>query len=220
MKALRSFIVQSAMTTLLISGCRETRTIGAGPDLDPHYGGNASLTITGSISCRRPIPLPDDARLVVVWSVSSSSPDYGLVFGEGTIDRREKTFSLTMDRDLPAAATNIYPDGMHGFGVGYIILTTNRELRQGEIVHGERWLDGTFYGTIDNTCLIYIMGDPAGVYGDYCSSRWIPNFARGYNVGRGVDLDCRFDGFVPTRRRGLELEIHTDPDAFEFPNWM
>src|SRR5260370_5170871 len=58
---------------------------------------------------------PDGGRVIVLWDVAATSPDYAFKFGEGTAQAR--TFSVAIPGEPP-------PDALNGglIGVGFLVL--------------------------------------------------------------------------------------------------
>ena len=86
------------------------------------------VTISGTIQIRNGSTIPANARVLVLWGVSSGSPDYDYVFGEGTVAPVPGTFSVTFTANPPDAALN---NGT--LGVGLVILTTDQALAEGQV---------------------------------------------------------------------------------------
>src|SRR5438046_2813622 len=77
------------------------------------------VTFSGTIQVRNGTTVPANARVLALWGVSSTSPNYSYVYGVGTVNAGG-TFSITFSADPPTAALN---DGQ--LGVALLILTTD-----------------------------------------------------------------------------------------------
>jgi hypothetical protein len=165
------------------------------------------FVISGNIQNNTQTEIPSNARLLVVWVVSSGSPDYSYVFGEGTIDRDAGTFEVGMTDPPPAAALNA-----GALGVGIIVVTTNatvstgddlEDIPEAEVIGAAGW-----YGVI-------YVGDPAVAEQ---VRAWSADFDSGYGVGVGEEVPGSFDRFVPTSVSGVLLIID-DLSNITFVNW-
>lgn len=163
------------------------------------------LTVTGTVTNRTAQPVPADARVVVAWEVSSGSPDYTYVFGEGTVRGDGKTFRLVFDAPPP-------PEALHsnGLGVGLILLTTDATIGEGTRLEASHVQ--SIVGAAGQYAVIYVAGGPAAV------GNWAAAFPKGYSVGKGVKRTGTFDAFQPANRTSVEIIV----DALEnidFVNW-
>ncbi len=184
-----------------------------------------AATFSGTIINETGKPLPEDAAIIVVWSVSSGSPDYGYVYGRGEIDRANNTFTIDLD-ELPEQGRNsFYPEV--SFGVGYVFVLpdsmTQTYLTQGSIHTDD--IEGDFYGAINYANLIYLDDDPDSLEADgNCRRTWLKTFSKGYGFGKGKANElfpspCIFDGFVPAPKDSIEIIISNDPQRFTGVNW-
>jgi hypothetical protein len=188
------------LRTAVTSSLLAASAIACGDD-----GPSDSFVVTGTIQNNTGSPLPPNTRLLVVWQVSSGTPDYSYVFGKGTVDANAGTFRIQLDQPPPAAALNA-----GSLGVGVIVATTNQTVDDG--------------GTIDDATLAEVVG-AAGRYGVIYvapsgaqNPEWATEFDTGYAVGVGVDVVNDFDRFEPADPSSVVLLI----DALEnidFVNW-
>jgi hypothetical protein len=178
-----------------LAGCED----GSGP--------SQGFVVTGTIQNNTQAPIPPNARLVVAWVVSSGSPDYSYVFGQGTLDPSAGTFEIRLDQPPPSQALN---DG--ALGVGIIVVTTNQSIGDGQDISGvpETELIGAAgqYGIIFTT-----DPDQAAQY-----RNWAAQFEAGYGVGVGVQVPADFDRFEPASPSSVVLIID-DLQNIEFVNW-
>lgn len=214
-----------AIMAMVATGCRDTIVENAANSTPQSSSSATPYTITGTLEVNPSFTIPDNARLVVMWRISATSPDYEIIYGQGAIDRSSNTFSITFNGPLPDAALNLSKDRLNGVGVGYLLLTDDPTLQDGVRINGN---NSRAIGSVDNTCIIYTKGDPK-TWGynaskpttwleGTCSGKWVPLFNSGFNVGRGSDINCRFEGFVPTSPNSLKLIVDPQFD-FHFPNW-
>jgi hypothetical protein len=179
---------------LALLGCNESTSPSGG------------FTVSGSIQNNTQMALPANARLLVVWVVSSGT-DYSYVFGEGTIDRAASTFAVDITAPPPAAALNA-----GALGVGVVVVTTNATISTGDDL--EDFPEADMIGAAGWYGVIYV-GDPAAA--EQVRS-WSADFDTGYGVGVGEEVPGSFDRFVPTSASDLVLIID-DWSNIAFVNW-
>lgn len=162
------------------------------------------FTVSGPITNVSGQPIPSNARVVIAWVVSSGSPDYTYIYGEGTV--QGGSFRVTL-RTPPAEALN-----QGEVGVGVALLTTNGSLRSG--VHLEDLPVGPeeLLGATGRFAVIYKAAETV-TYVD-----WADAFPFGFGAGVGVERPGDFDAFEPVAPTSLEL-IVDDLDNIEFVNW-
>jgi hypothetical protein len=196
MKPLRRTLLCALLPALALSACDESPS-------EP--GSDLPYTISGTLDNRTGAPVPTGTRVLVAWEVSSGSPDYTYVFGEGTVRANGAGFELTFDAPPPARALN-----SNGLGVGIVFLTTDTGLRAGDDV--SRLNPAAIVGAAGQFAVIYLDRAPAEV------GSWAAKFQPGYNVGRGIDLPGSFDGFEPVSPFSVEIIID-DLENIDFVNW-
>jgi len=191
----RAFLLLAAVLVApLVSGCEN----GTGPA--------ASLLVTGQIQNNTGAPIPAGARVVVVWTVSSGSPDYAYVFGAGTIDPATGTFRIEFDQTPPVEALNV-----GALGVGFVVATTNQTLKDGDIITNSM---PEVIGITGQHAVIYLKSQQdAMTFRD-----WVAEFSTGYSVGVGVPVQGSFDKFVPVSPSAAVL-ILDDLANIDIVNW-
>jgi hypothetical protein len=188
---------RGALAGLLLS----TLLAGCGDDNGPSQG----FVVTGTIQNNNTgEPLPPNARLVVAWVVSSTSPDYSYVFGEGTLNASAGTFQVRLDQPPPAQALN---SGV--LGVGILLVTTSQSIANGDDVSSLS--EEELIGAAGQYAIISVT-NPDGVEG------WAAQFEAGYSVGRGVEVPGDFDEFEPVSSSSVVL-IVDDLENIDFVNW-
>jgi hypothetical protein len=161
------------------------------------------FTVSGTVVVRNGTTIPSNARVLVLWGVSATDPDYSYVYGTGTVTPAG-TFSITFDAEPPAAALN---NGQ--LGVGLVILTTDQTLAQGQVPASY-----TYPGVIGMTAdysIIFTKNLSAG------APTWASRFA-GYGVGLVERSTTDFDSFKVTSSTSLQL-IVDDLSKLHAPNW-
>jgi hypothetical protein len=164
----------------------------------------AGFVVSGTIQNNTGAPIPANTRLLTAWTVTSGSPDYSYVFGEGTIDAAAGTFRIEFDQPPPSAAIN-----SGGLGVGVVFATTNPAIMSGTRLEDQP--EGVI-GLAGRYGVIYIV-DPSTQLHD-----WAGEFETGYNVGVGVDVQEGFDQFQPTSPSTVVLIID-DLENIDIVNW-
>jgi hypothetical protein len=143
-------------------------------------------TIVGS-------PVPPASKVVVLWGVSSGSPDYTYKFGEGTATGAQYVVSL--GEDPPAEAINRY-----GIGIGLLVLVDAQQtIPEGKL--DDATID-TFLGLSRRHAVIWRADDAQDL-------DWSGAFPRGYSCGRCVDAPEGeiFDSFEPVACTGIEIQV-------------
>ena len=166
-----------------------------------------SMTATGTIENRTGSPIPPDARVVIAWSVSATSPDYMYVFGEGKVQADGKSFSISLTAPPPAEALNLGQ-----LGIGVVLLTTDPNLRSGTRFDAGDVRPDQVQGAAARHGVIY-KAPNAGRTLD-----WAERFATGYGVGIGVPATDGFDTFKPVAPASLVLIVDA-LENLEFVNW-
>ncbi|HEV8398233.1 MAG TPA: hypothetical protein VGQ18_00190 [Gemmatimonadales bacterium] len=179
-----------------VSACSE----GTGP--------STGFVVRGRIQNNTDAPIPADARLVVIWGVTSGSPDYSVVFGEGEIDRMTGTFHVRFEGPPPTEALN---NGV--MGVGLVVATTDHLLKDGDSLPNR---PPTFdiLGVTAQHAVIFLASQPDTLQ----VPTWATAFDTGYTVGVGVKVPGTFDKFVPVSPSTALLIIDALANI-EIVNW-
>jgi hypothetical protein len=180
-----------------------TGLAGCGDGSEPSEG----FVVTGTIQNNTLSPIPPNTRLVVAWVVSSGSPDYSYVFGQGTLDPSAGTFQIRLDQPPPSQALN-----GGALGVGIILATTNQSLGTGANISSIP--ESELIGAAGQFGIIFVTNPAqAGQLRD-----WVAQFESGYGVGVGVQVPEDFDRFEPVSPSSVVLIID-DLQNIEFVNW-
>jgi len=170
-------------------------------------GPGTEIVVTGTIQNNTQAAIPAGARLLVVWVVSSTSPDYSYVHGEGTFDAAAGTFRVELTAPPPAALNG------ERLGVGIIFLTTDASLGEGDDIQDVA--DADIVGAAGLYGVIYVAGTPAEAAG---IRDWAADFPAGFRVGVGQAVPGAFDRFVPVDASDVVLMVD-DIANIEFVNW-
>ena len=196
---MRLCVAATSLAALALAACGDSPT---GTEIELPY------VVSGPLDNRTGAPIPDGARVVVMWGVSSGSPDYSYVYGHGSIDRTTNRFTVTFDAPPPAEALNQPP----GVGVGLVLVTTDPSLTDGRLPGN--WDTSKIIGASGQHSVIYLAGSPAQL-----PAGWLRSFHRGYNVGEGMTIpNSSFDGFAPVAADALKV-IVDDLANIDFVNW-
>lgn len=190
----RRFAIAASIAATVFAGCKD----GSSP--------SGEFVVSGPIQNNTQASIPTGARVVVVWGVSSGSPDYSYVFGEGSLSTDGTSFHVRFDEPPPVEALNA---GV--LGVGVVVVTTNQALRTGDDIN-----------TIPQSEIIGVAGQYGVIYvGDSQQQLpgWAAEFPRGYAVGIGVKVPgAVFDKFEPASRSNVVLIID-DLANIDIVNW-
>ena len=175
-----------------------------------------SFAMTGSVRFNE--PLPEGARLLVVWDLPFGDEGHLFAYGEGVIDQSDSTFRVEFAGPPIPGAINWEAYDTLGFGVGYIMITTDPEAISGRKLpesFGQSSHDT--HGVISNTAIVYIAGNPEHFDHPKCREQWLRVFRSGFNVGTGFDFGC--EGFTPAPWEEHILIVAPEPGDVVFPNW-
>lgn len=190
------------LATCLLAACSGSETTddsGGGTGGSAGSGGSSSgggeVTLSGTVNVST---LPAGAKVVVIWSVSSSSPDSAAKFGEGTVDG--SSFTVTFSGPPPTEALNEWGSGH--VGVGYpVVVPASLQLPDGVIAEDDMSaLDGQMLALNTRQMILWRSGtveDPA----------WASSFAEGsFSCGQCVDAtESVFDSIAPVSCEELTL---------------
>lgn len=187
----------SVLVAAAVAGCLEGTDPGAG------------FVVSGRIQNNTGKPIPAGARVLVAWGVSSGSPDYSYIFGEGAIDRMTGTFHVRFEAPPPAEALN---NGV--LGVGLVFVTTDQVLHDGDSIPNR---PPTFdiLGLTPQHAVIFLATPPDTLQ----MPAWATAFDTSYSLGVGVKVPGSvFDKFVPARPSSAKLIIDALANL-ETVNW-
>ena len=193
-RSYRAHHVGLALVLALLSACG-----------DSHGSSDTAFVVRGPLTNQSSQPVPANARVVVAWVVTSASPDYTYIYGEGTV--QAGTFRVTFTAPPPAEALN---EGQ--IGVGIVLLTTGTGLHSGMRLE-DAPANTVLLGATGNYAVIYRAVDAV------TRVDWAGPFPLGFSAGVGVERPGDFDAFAPTDPTGLELLVVDDIDDIDFVNW-
>ncbi len=164
-------------------------------------GGGNNFSASGTVSAPN---VPAGSKLVVVWSVSASSPDYVYKWGEGTADAAK--FSVTLMGDPPPEAINA------GFaGVGYLLaMPSNFVLPDGQLTSTQA--DNLFAMALGYSAQHAIIFHPNTSQSPY---PWSSQFSNGYQCAKCAPMGGTFDHWAPTDCANIIIVDTSQPSC----NW-
>ena len=186
-------LVPLALTLAALSACS-----------DSNGSSDADFVVRGPLTNVSGQPIPANARVVVAWVVTSGTPDYTYIYGEGTVSAG--TYRVAFTAPPPDQALN---DGQ--IGVGIVLLTSGTGLHSGMRLE-DAPANTVLLGGTGNYAVIYKAVDAV------TRVDWAGQFPLGFSAGAGVERPGDFDAFAPTDPNGLELLVD-DIDNIDFVNW-
>lgn len=199
------------MGLLLLAACDDdsSETPDAGTQVSdsgqPDAG--SAFSAGGSLTPGPGKQVPESAKLVVLWSVPSGSPDYLYKFGEGTSSGA--TFTLPLQTPPPAEALN-----RAELGVGLVLLMpTSFSQADGRYEDEDVFFDALI-GAAGQYAIIYKASEQVS------TPSWVSRFPAGYSCGKGVAAPAgsSFDTFEPVACASINVTVD-DAANIEFVNW-
>lgn len=185
--------LRAAVAAALCFGCSDDGSDGERT--------RTTITVSGAVSASE---APPAAKTVVLWVVTSGSPDYLFKYGEGS--STGAAFSVSLGAAPPAEAINAY-----GLGVGVVgLVPANVEVAEGKVTSQD--LDMLGYSTRHA-----VIWKGASFSGDH----WIAQFPEGFACGacKTVPEGEGFDSFEPASCSEVQIETASDVDTLEGCNW-
>ncbi|QRO03088.1 hypothetical protein JRI60_19750 [Archangium violaceum] len=169
----------------------------------------SGFTASGALTPATGKQVPSSAKVMVFWSVSSTSPDYIYKFGGGTSSGA--SFTLPMPTQPPLDALN-----SGELGVGLIaLLPADYTLADGKL--SEEALEGISTNGLGGAAQYAIIykATPTVTYWS-----WANSFPLGYSCGKGVKArpEESHDTFEPVSCESIGITVD-DFGNIEFVNW-
>ena len=168
----------------------------------------AAFTVQGKTEIAQGSSFPaSDNKLLAYWVVSSGSPDYVYVFGQGTAT--STGFTINFESEPPAEALNSY-----GVGIAIVggLFPSSTVYTPGKAGSGTPFYeDATTQALTDRYAIIYKKAGAEGL-------DWTDSFPDGYSCGKGVPAvqGQTFDTFEKVDCAQVILRIDT---MFDIVNW-
>lgn len=185
---------------------------------DSRAASTGGLSVTGALRSA-----PEQAsEAIVLWSVSSGSPDYAYLWGRTPVDKA--SFTLSLEGPPPVEALNSY-----GLGVAIIMVVPRASnVPDGKLTDADERAFEEVSAASEQHAIIYVDRDVVDAMLEAATpeerqealDHWMFDFPAGYGcgVGREAAPDAIFDSYVPVDCDEVRLEP-VDADGFEFPNW-
>lgn len=186
-------------------------TLSCHSTADPDSTANKAFTFTGKIDNPNNITIPDDARMVVAWFVVGGHSGYAYVYGNGTINRSDNTFTVSFDSKPPVHA--LY-DGTEA-GIAFVALVNQAFPQNEPMPNGTQPIGFKYYGRMESASITYIT-DTAKIH--FPDS--VQKFPNGYTYGKAVFPSTGHDYFIPGDKSTAILRIDTTIKSFTNVNWM
>ena len=186
------------------------------------------LTINGKITFDPSITNQDltGAQVCILWFTPDIEKNMK-VYGIGTIDAKNKTFSIEANSSFPINLfTEAFP-GIDGyFNMGYICLIWNENLKNGQIISPKitNLESPVLFGCVEDRAIHFIQGD----YKKWSyNNMWHGDFIQGYNFCKGWynENQQEHDGWeVDTTNSQIIIKVlqfhgSWSMKDFKFPNW-
>ena len=188
----------------------------------------SQLTITGKINFDPLITNQDltGAQVCICWFTSDAEKNM-IVYGIGTIDANNKTFSIQVDNSFPISLFIKSIPGINGyFNMGFIALIWNENLKNGQTIGPNitNLEDNVLFGCVEDRAIHFIQGD----YKNWSyNNMWHGDFIQGYNFCKGWynENQQEHDGWeVDTTNSQIIIKVlqfhgSWSMKDFKFPNW-
>lgn len=181
------------------------------------------FVINGTLRYNKAVTLPATSRVIVLYQVSSGSPDYSYVLASAPVDLSKNTFRIVLpatppDSALNRTATVPTDSAYYRAGVAGIILVDDKggEFKVG--VMSTNLPISLMLGMVNNVGVMYRAGTDT-VVGRRIP--WMVKFPQGHSLGNGVIVSGGSDYFEPIPAASIELLVDPTPDpgTFVFPDW-
>lgn len=194
----RAFFSSLGFVALLVACSGGGGTAGTNLGQDPGASGGFSVRATDTASA------PAGSKVVVLWSVSSGSPDYLYAFGSGTLNGSQ--VSISFPSSPPEEALN---GGVLGIGLLAVI---DGDLPEGRV---QDFDESKVRALSAHHAVVY----RANASGSLLETGWDASFPVGFACGRCVpkepDSESPFDSFAVEDCSKIELE----PAGARVCNW-
>ena len=168
------------------------------------------FTISGTLNPVSETTIPGNTRVLVLWTVLSSEPEYLYVFGEGTLDFQNYTFVIHFDGPPPNEVMNQIED--LSLGYGRVILTSNQKW------HGQIFQDSfsrdEILGIAASDLILFIDGNVDSVP----NVDWLKNVGQGFSVIREIKASSGSETFELVDPASMHIIID-DLDNIEIADW-
>lgn len=155
-------------------------------------------TVSGTLHPAHETTMPKNTRVLVLWTVITGETGYGYIFGEGTIDFVNYTFTVHFDEPPPSEAMNLINNLT--FAYGRVILTVNQKWH-GKISQ-DLFTKKDILGIVASDMIFYIYAKA-----DIPDVSWMKDFGQGYSLARKIKNPDGNDSFAPASPTSLQMII-------------
>ena len=200
---MKNLLIVLAAIAIIYGGCTSSSSSSPCPGLPDVKG---PYTISGHLVFKNQVSVPADAKVICYWSALSSPPtafNSSYVFGEGTLNMADSSFSLTF-QGVPPNTVSFTQDckKIMASGPGYVLLVANRKTGN--------WFDTVrVLGAIDQSAMVYCISNTT-------LHSWLGNFLQGYGIGS--DTSTTADTLARIPNTGLQLSVDTAYTDYTFPH--
>jgi hypothetical protein len=167
------------------------------------------FTISGHLLFKQAVALPANAKVICYWGSLATVPtgfDNSRVFGQGTLNMADSSFSVTF-AGVPPNSSTFTQDckKVMASGPGYTLLVADQ-------IPGDpgMWFDTVrVLGAIDQSAMIYCISNTT-LHG------WFNNFLQGYGIGSDTSTPPA-DSLARIPNTGLTLTVDSLYSDFHFP---
>ncbi len=201
---MKNLLIVLTAVAFIYGGC--TSSSAPCPELPDVKG---PYTISGHLIFKHQVSLPADAKVICYWGGLNSQPatfNSSHVFGEGSLNMADSSFSLTFNGVPPNTITidqnckkvMVSPPG-------YILLVSSQ-------MPGN-WFDSEHVlGAVDQSAMIYCVSNTT-------LHSWYGAFVQGYGIGK--DTSATAAGLIPIPNTGLTLTVDSLHTDFQLPDdWI
>ncbi len=192
----------------------------------PEIHNSSPVKIEGSITFFPDVPNQDlsQAKVAMLW-LSPQNEFQAIIWGIGTIDANNKTFSINVDNNVPMSLFMPNTDKIDGYmNIGFVVLLWDNSVQNGKIYNTSYQNDdfsAMQLGVLEDRSIIYINGDYKAWNIDYL----IGDFNQGYTFCKGWynTQQGQNDGWqaspVWDNQIIKVLKAGSGLKGFKFPNW-
>lgn len=190
----------------------------------PEINTTNKLTVTGNITFDPTISNQDltGAQVVYIWPLTYDD-EKSVVYGIGSIDKNNKTFSIEVNENFPMSLfMNNTPKIDGYFNLGYIVIIWNKNLKNGEVLDfSDLQGNAPIMGALEDRAMLFINGDYKKWDVDFLEGDFIQgfNFAKGFYVNQNGVNDKWIKEDVKKENLYLRVLPQSKFNSFKFPNW-
>ncbi len=193
----------------VLAGCSNSNT---GPASD-------TFVVKGTLQNPSGLTLPSTLKVAAFWV----SPDQAYIYGLGTVNASNATFSVNVPASLDSKAFLEYNTSANpseavaaGFALIVAIDDPSNRFTQGTIVTPED--PGLkVLGGVSNHAIVYRKGTREAI--EASTMGWFANFPDGLSMGKAVYTSDK-DGYLePVPNSSFTLMIDSSGDSLEFPQF-